>query len=210
MPQKFNLICQKHRTPKYRRASDNGLVCRECGNERVRAYSKTEKGKEKAKLRRREWRKNTQKGREYTQRHRSRRAKTEEGREKLLARVKEWQKTPKGQAALARAAARNTPEKKAARKAVSHALEDGTLLKPDACTRCNSTRNVQAHHYLGYAPEHQLSVVWLCGPCHKRIDKLAPHDVVLVGLTVRQRRRILGAFLGLPLDARDGYREGAA
>lgn len=38
-------------------------------------------------------------------------------------------------------------------------------LAKTACKGCGS-ETVQAHHHLGYAPEHELDVVLLCSRCH--------------------------------------------
>lgn len=67
---------------------------------------------------------------------------------------------------LAEAARRSrSPEKVTARSAVNNALKSGRLTKPTSCERCGE-RRPQAHHYLGYAPEHHLAVRWLCTWCH--------------------------------------------
>lgn len=58
-------------------------------------------------------------------------------------------------------------DKEAARYAVSRALKKCELVKPDHCTYdgCN-TSPIQAHHYLGYEPEHHLDIQWLCKMHH--------------------------------------------
>lgn len=53
----------------------------------------------------------------------------------------------------------------AARGAVYRAVRQGRLqLEP--CIVCGDER-VEAHHYLGYAPEHRLDVQWLCRDHHE-------------------------------------------
>jgi len=52
--------------------------------------------------------------------------------------------------------------------AVRRAVRRGALVRPKACQECGSEVNIQAHHYLGYAPEHRLDVQWLCCRCHSR------------------------------------------
>lgn len=60
----------------------------------------------------------------------------------------------------------------AAKCAVVAALRNGTLRRPDACETCGGVsvggRALDGHHHLGYEPEHQLSVQWLCRRCHRR------------------------------------------
>lgn len=62
---------------------------------------------------------------------------------------------------------RGYPIKRKARNAVSNALRDGLLVKPSACSCCNNTENIEAHH-TSYLPENWLTVVWLCSGCHGR------------------------------------------
>ena len=54
------------------------------------------------------------------------------------------------------------PEKTRSRRAVSNAMRDGRLFKPDSCERCDS-RPRGAHHADYSKP---LDVDWLCRPCH--------------------------------------------
>lgn len=70
-----------------------------------------------------------------------------------------------------------TPEQVVARNAVSNALKVGRLVRPLACASCGAPRP-QAHHHLGYAPEHRLDVLWLCAKCHAAahgVPKKAAH-----------------------------------
>lgn len=48
---------------------------------------------------------------------------------------------------------------------VRRAVEAGRITKTP-CAVCGS-EIVQGHHYLGYAPEHELDVVWLCSRHHR-------------------------------------------
>jgi hypothetical protein len=72
----------------------------------------------------------------------------------------------------------------AARNAVRLAIGAGDLpRRPPACEACgvagfrrpvtkaggSGAWSIQYHHYLGYAPEHRLTVVPLCGSCHRSI-----------------------------------------
>jgi hypothetical protein len=53
---------------------------------------------------------------------------------------------------------------RAARLTVQSAIRSGRLTR-ESCRECGAVL-VDAHHYLGYAPEHRLDVVWLCPPHH--------------------------------------------
>lgn len=53
-----------------------------------------------------------------------------------------------------------------ARRAVHKAIRKGEL-KKRGCQSCGELK-VQAHHYLGYAPENWLDVIWLCQPHHSQ------------------------------------------
>jgi len=41
-------------------------------------------------------------------------------------------------------------------------------IKKDFCIECGETK-VQGHHYLGYAKENQLKVLWLCDSHHRKV-----------------------------------------
>lgn len=47
---------------------------------------------------------------------------------------------------------------------VRYAVRTGRLVR-QPCLKCGSER-VHAHHHNGYAPEHELDVVWLCPKHH--------------------------------------------
>jgi hypothetical protein len=105
-----------------------------------------------------------------------------------------YSKSPKGivarQAAQARYAA--TPERHATRAteirvwreehgehpgrrahtAVYNAVRAGRLTK-QPCAVCGAVR-VQAHHHLGYEPDHWLDVQWLCARDHRRAHLSTP------------------------------------
>lgn len=62
---------------------------------------------------------------------------------------------------------RRDPAKRAARSAVEAALNDGTLVKPNDCSRCHQptpSRRLHGHHHRGY--DYPLDVQWLCTLCH--------------------------------------------
>ena len=88
----------------------------------------------------------------------------------------DYAKTEHRRAALRRytATARaKYPEKRHAQDAVQRAVRKGTLIR-QPCERCGSTSVLQAHHYLGYAPEHRLDVIWLCHVHHRAIHGQLP------------------------------------
>ncbi len=60
-------------------------------------------------------------------------------------------------------------EKYVAQTAVSNAVRDGRLTKPDRCSHCHMVGEVEGHH-----PDYSkpLSVVWLCAACHKQLHAL--------------------------------------
>ncbi len=62
-----------------------------------------------------------------------------------------------------------------AHNAVYHALKDGTIVKPDCCSRCPATAQIEAHHH-----DHakQLDVVWLCRSCHRRLHVAMRHAAI--------------------------------
>ena len=60
-----------------------------------------------------------------------------------------------------------------ARNKVHHAIRLGKLARAEKCSviDCSYTK-VEAHHFLGYEPEHWLNVQWLCKKHHVEADKL--------------------------------------
>ena len=62
-----------------------------------------------------------------------------------------------------------------AHRAVANALKHGKLIKPNKCSKCPATENIQGHHW-SYLEEHWLDVEWLCVKCHAeehtRLNKL--------------------------------------
>ena len=60
-----------------------------------------------------------------------------------------------------------------ARRAIRYAIETGKIIRPDRCSNpeCNKLCKPEAHHYLGYAKEHWLDVVFLCADCHVIADR---------------------------------------
>ena len=92
-------------------------------------------------------------------------------RERIRARNKKWaEEHPEEMRAMRR---RSSKKKRGlvhqAHVAVYAALRMGHLTKPDRCQACGETRDIQAHHHMGYAREHRLTVTWLCRTCHIRV-----------------------------------------
>lgn len=67
-------------------------------------------------------------------------------------------------AARATAKQRQSPYKHAAHQSVARAVKRGQLAKPTACSRCDDTYRVEAHHDDYSKP---LDVMWLCTACHR-------------------------------------------
>ena len=57
------------------------------------------------------------------------------------------------------------PRKAKAHNAVSNALRDGELERPDICESCNVEGFVEAHHKNYNKP---LEVIWMCVKCHRK------------------------------------------
>lgn len=64
-----------------------------------------------------------------------------------------------------------TPEAKLATRAVQQAIRHGVLARPETCEECGERRRIEGAH-LDYA--RPLDVRWLCIPCHRAWDKVAP------------------------------------
>lgn len=68
-----------------------------------------------------------------------------------------------------RACAKN-PTRTNANRAVEAALKDGAIENPGVCYGCGckaGEHRIEAHHHDYSKP---LDVVWLCTPCHRRMD----------------------------------------
>lgn len=85
--------------------------------------------------------------------------------------------------------------------AVKSAIRRGILIRPETCQRCGcrpgltkrGRSKIEAHHYKGYAPEHHLTVEFLCSKCHKLADAemLPPPQCEGPGSALIQRLRDL-------------------
>lgn len=56
------------------------------------------------------------------------------------------------------------PVKLAAHRAIKYGVEDGSIIKPMACSVCDKKTRIEGHH-CDYAKP--LDVIWLCRQCHK-------------------------------------------
>ena len=65
-----------------------------------------------------------------------------------------------------------SPTQKNAYRVVDAALKSGDLIRPSFCSACgcsDAEHRIEAHHYDYSKP---LDVIWLCTPCHARVDAL--------------------------------------
>ena len=65
----------------------------------------------------------------------------------------------------------NNREKVRANGAVNDAIRYGKLQKSPYCQICGLICNTEAHHYMGYAKEFRLVVIWVCRMDHKAIHR---------------------------------------
>lgn len=64
----------------------------------------------------------------------------------------------------------SNPTKKNAYMALDAAIRSGKITRPNVCSGCGCTddeHRIEAHHYDYSKP---LDVIWLCTPCHRRMD----------------------------------------
>lgn len=64
---------------------------------------------------------------------------------------------------------RRPPEHIKANHALSNAVRDGRVTKPEACWHCGSVGPVEGHHVHYDLP---LDVVWLCRSCHCKAHRM--------------------------------------
>lgn len=57
-------------------------------------------------------------------------------------------------------------DKLSSRSAVSNALRDNRLVRPESCEHCQKSYDTLEGHHWSYKEEHWLDVIWLCVPCH--------------------------------------------
>lgn len=66
---------------------------------------------------------------------------------------------------------RSRPEVRIAHGVLNRAVAKGEVVRPIACSKCRrEDMRIEAHHYLGYAPENHFDVQWLCSSCHWYAD----------------------------------------
>ena len=61
------------------------------------------------------------------------------------------------------------PAQATAHSRMKVALENGTLIRR-SCFTCGDPKT-DGHHYLGYAPEYWLDIIWLCRKHHARAHR---------------------------------------
>jgi len=129
----------------------NGLFgeCKACYNERQKRYAariKPER-KDRRNARMREWR--------------------DENRENLRIQNKQkYAENPEKYKSRVKASQQKHPLKQAARVALGHAIRDGKISRPRACSACGRECTPHGHHHDYNKP---LEVIWLCPSCHQRL-----------------------------------------
>ena len=73
--------------------------------------------------------------------------------------------TPESRAKAKSDYSKRNRHKTNAKARLKTAVDNGTLVRPDRCERCNELKFAEAHH-----PDYSkaLEVVWLCDACHKK------------------------------------------
>ena len=69
--------------------------------------------------------------------------------------------------------------KNRARVAHDLATRAGKIVKPAACEWCKepaTPKELQAHHWRGYDPDHWLDVKYVHRACHFKCEKVKPED----------------------------------
>ena len=121
--------------------------------------------------------------RECLSEERKERLKDPKIRAKRVAYSKMWNNSPGGrryhrnykqtkeykQKELLRRKAFRNIDKIKARYAVKDAVKYGRL-KKNPCAICGK-KGTEAHHILGYAPEHRIEVIWLCKLHHQKVEE---------------------------------------
>lgn len=81
-----------------------------------------------------------------------------------------------------------SPSQKSAQKCVEAALKAGALVNPGVCYGCgcaSDEHRIEAHHHDYSRP---LDVIWLCTPCHRRMDQRRREHDEQVGVDVPLKR----------------------
>lgn len=90
---------------------------------------------------------------------------------RVLAR-KQYSKTDAGKLAKQRGMRKYNkqhPLRYASHIIIGNAVRDGLLHKPNTCSECESTKNIEGHHDDYTKP---MDVRWLCEKCHKQWHRL--------------------------------------
>lgn len=85
---------------------------------------------------------------------------------RVKERHKRYAQTDAGKAAFSRSSAKyrsENPEKRAAHVILGSRVKDGTITKPDHCSKCGAGGMIHGHHHDYALP---LDVEWLCPQCH--------------------------------------------
>lgn len=95
----------------------------------------------------------------------------DENREKQREYCRRYRATEKGLQARRRWSAERPRDywKQSAQRKVQRAIRDGRLIRLSCI--CGNPKS-EGHHYLGYAHEHWLDVVWLCRLHHAAAHRL--------------------------------------
>lgn len=94
---------------------------------------------------------------------------------RVLNRIK-YGISPERKLKLAALQRKKFPKRIQARRALSHALKAGRIIRPSRCERCRARgtfnaagrSNLHGHHAAGYSKANWLNVIWLCTPCHEQ------------------------------------------
>jgi len=147
----------------------NRLVCKPCYNQRVMAYSMTEKGatiRKAAKARYRSSEHGFLKEKEYRELpHRV---------EAMKVHRKKFTEAHPGIGAIYKKSYyAKYPEKRAAHEALRYAVRSGKIEKPNNCETCGKETGLHGHHDDYYKP---LDVQWLCPECHIKLHREERHQ----------------------------------
>ena len=93
-------------------------------------------------------------------------------RERFKNQIKEYRQNNPGAVLETRVKmCEKNPTQKNAHMVIDAAINAGVVERPDHCYGCgcaNSEHRIEAHHHDYSKP---LEVIWLCTPCHRRMDK---------------------------------------
>ena len=171
-PQPIDQFCKDSKT-----SDGHAVYCRTCAADRARERMKSPEAKELARQ---------ANARYYASDHGRARIRatytSPEYREKVNEYAKEYSKRPDVKLKLAmKVAAYRTRNalKHRARKVCTLAILSKKIVQPDHCEWCNGPalpKELQAHHWRGYDPEHWLDVKYVHRTCHLKCEKVKPED----------------------------------